>query len=763
MPIPPVQRQAGVEPQNPAAPDREPPPAARSRSASRRGGAGEASSAGPVPARVNRSATAGAGLAALTRDRLDEVERCIGMLAQPFGRNMNPTVRAIAQGLGNGSIRMDREDRPSGSSEQRLAERRRQFAAVADVLGFEGIPREQAEVDARRIVRIAEAMDVKPAQLAERIVHAVHAEDSFLSTATPQRPLLVSGAGPESLERATRYLTALMAQGVKIDRLEGREPGLQTTAMNSDIDGPFAASYGQQGIDVEIGSGRDGPERFHVRLPAVLPGPLVGITAESGPGESARATVHFRVGGDQGEQMQTLSVEVTPEQHRLLRGATPGATKLAYVEGLSARFFSEDSVKFWQQVSKRNAEGAEFRGNVKAPSIVFNTFGSHGTRAYENPAELVTSFARSVQGRTLPKDIPKGIVDAPHVRVYSGGTTLNENGEARPIGLSEGQQAALARAATQVRALVDSLSNEFGLSSEARQAWHSSVFANPDIPSIILPDKLTSEMHSRTGDSDPGKTLADLQRRIEADLAGLEAELDMGGFVKLHHTPSAPGDTVAFDQPAGPAEAKKEFTTEWQFAVKSQKAMPVLDAVVNDLQRNFGIDLKAQLASEGHSYESIRKMSLDRTVAFFADFVRAKIEEQADGRELTPHVIVPVDTYYEKRGKVDGSDASLIRAAAALYTPQKTVVFQVDTGGGQETVGRSPLFSVSFDKAGHPQLNRHVDADGKRAVDPHGTNAALAPTFYVRSAEDMGKIFNAAYAAQSPITAEELEGARRRA
>jgi hypothetical protein len=123
---------------------------------------------------------------------------------------------------------------------------------------------------------------------------------------------------------------------------------------------------------------------------------------------------------------------------------------------------------------------------------------------------------------------------------------------------------------------------------------------------------------------------------------------------------------------------------------------------------------------------------------------------------------VPVDTYYEKGGKIDGSDASLIRSAAALYTAERTHVVQVDTGGGQETVGRSPLFSIGSGADGHALLNRHTDRDGKGPVDPRGPNGALAPTVYARSAADMGRVFSEAYRNQSPISADEVDRVRNR-
>jgi hypothetical protein len=743
-----------------------------------------------------------------------------------FGRNMSPIVHAIARDVLAGSLEVDRyrADHHVGDLSH----------AVNDLLSHLGVDASGHPPAGRNLMRMAEGMNVDALQLTSELVRRKHGDDCLLAKFHPKHPLLVDGRQPRTLDRATAYVSALLAQGVKTPPVRttvkfeiqegafaGRHewtgtlkgPGLQTTAMNSDIDGPFAASYGQQGIDVELRlAGQTTRKRFHLRLPEALPGQVVGITARGGA-ESPQALVSCRIGQGAAARHHQAVVDVTPEQHQLLSAADPKSLKTDYVEGLSARFFSAESVDFWQQVSQRNKSGGEFRGNVRAPSIVFNTFGSHGTRAFENSAELVTSFARSVQGRDLPATPGKGIVDAPDVRVYSGGTTLNVGGKATAIGLSPQQQQAMSQVARRIGELVAVYAQEYGLSRGAFEAWENTVFANPDIPSIIMPSKLITEMAGRTDATHPGKTYVDLQQEIERDLTRLIADLDMGQFVKLHHTPSAPGDQVALMKAEDEEGNRPEFTTEWQFAVTGQKAMPVLDAVAHDLKKNFGIDLKAALEADGHSYGDIRRMSLDETVRFFSGYVRGAIDTAArthaarpaaDGvpqgnaaapsgpraiasaimdrlRQLTglgaatapltppmtppvtPHVIVPVDTYYEKGGKIDGSDASLIRSAVALYGADRTCVVQVDTGGGKETPGRSPLFRISADERGRPRLDRHVDGDGKGPVDPHGPNGQFAPTLYVRSADDMGKVFSAAYRVQSSLSGDELQRLRSRA
>ena len=227
--------------------------------------------------------------------------------------------------------------------------------------------------------------------------------------------------------------------------------------------------------------------------------------------------------------------------------------------------------------------------------------------------------------------------------------------------------------AAQMPELVTRYARAYSLSKEATDAWQGSIFANPDIPSIIIPNRTVMEFANRTDETHPGKTFADLQRQIESDLTDMVNQ-DRGGgftmaeFVKLHHTPSNAGETVALMEPAVNGK-QKDFTPEWQFAVKGQRAVPVLDSVANDLKKNFNIDLETQLEADGYSYGELRKQGLEQTVEFLSIYARSRIEAHGSGKDITPRVIVPVDTYYEANGKVDGSDASLTRSAAAKLEP----------------------------------------------------------------------------------------------
>lgn len=709
------------------------------------------------------------------------LERSIGMLAQTFEQNMNPVLRTIVQGIGDHTDSLGRFNE--------LAPANNRLSNVNRVLADAGIDVQLNHSAAIQIVSVAKELNVNAVKFASQLIHTQKQAKSQLTQFNPQNPLLINGANPETITAAVSYMSTLLAQGVKVPAqkanvtIDGEvwrgtviQPKLHTTAMNSDIDGPFAASYGQQGIDVVFSKGTGEEDRLHLQLPAALEGTPTNLKlSPSRRDSSLEVVLTYQTGTALQAESGEVAIPISSQQMRMIKSNESARLNMNYVEGLSARHFSPESVHFWQQVSNTNALGGEFHGGVKSPAVVFNTFGSHGTTAFLNAAELVTSFARSLPPRSLPKQIEPGIFDAPNVRVYSGGTTLNEQGTSTPIGLSAAQQTAMRAVATALPALVSTYSKTYHLSPEATAAWQNSIFANPDIPSIIIPNKTLSEFSQRTEESHPNLTFAHMQRQIEADLSALVERENMSGFVKLHHTPSAPGDTLAEMVPAGADGRQSEFTTEWQFAVNGQKAMPVLDAVANDLKSNFNIDLKQELEDQGHSYGEIRQMNLDDTVNFFANFVRERIDNFAKSqkdsergsepeahRQVTPNVIVPVDTYYEKKGRVDGSDASLIRSAAALYTPERMCVIQVDTGGGKETVGRSALFKIETDEAGKPVLRPQIDGDGKGPVDPEGPNASLAPTVYARSAADMGKVFDQAYRNQTPLSAEEVDRVKNR-
>ena len=341
---------------------------------------------------------------------------------------------------------------------------------------------------------------------------------------------------------------------------------------------------------------------------------------------------------------------------------------------------------------------------------------------------------------------------------------MTKNGVSEPFGLSGAQESAMKQVAAQMPELVTRYARAYSLSKEATDAWQGSIFANPDIPSIIIPNRTVMEFANRTDETHPGKTFADLQRQIESDLTDMVNQ-DRGGgftmaeFVKLHHTPSNAGETVALMEPAVNGK-QKDFTPEWQFAVKGQRAVPVLDSVANDLKKNFNIDLETQLEADGYSYGELRKQGLEQTVEFLSTYARSRIEAHGSGKDITPRVIVPVDTYYEANGKVDGSDASLTRSAAGLYTQGRTHIVQVDTGGGKPTVGREPQFRFGTDAQGNLTLDRA--GLSKPAVDGNGPNGSLAPTVYVRSAADMGEMFNRAYREQSPLSRQEIDQMRRR-
>jgi hypothetical protein len=695
------------------------------------------------------------------------VAKLTGVLAPVFRQNLNPLVREMLKAIEGGELALGTFGAQGRSREKDRVE-------LSSILSDHGIDVQQQNEVPRHVTDLAEQLNVDPVLLCRHLVEARHQAEDLLATVNPRNPLLIDGSQPQTLTAAVTYVSTLLAQGIPVPAPRAAAEGgrtadaagsrltLQTTAMNSDIDGPFAASYGQQGLDIAFSDNAGTTDRLHVQLPRPLSGVPIHIDLALSPRESMLSgIVSYQSAGDEGAETQVATVPISVQQAQMIQRNQAAAVKsIDYVEGLSARHFSPESVNFWQRVSESANAGGKVSDGVMSNSIVFNTFGSHGTTAFNNAAELVTSFARSLPPRTLSTELNPGIFDAPNVRVYSGGTTLNARGVSTPVGLSETQQRSMREVADALPGLVRGYAEAFGLSHEAQDAWQKSIFANPDIPSVIIPRKTLAELTSRTDDSHPGRTFPDLQRNIEADVSRMITEKDMGSFITLHHTPSAPGDTLAVMGRDG-----GEFTTEWQFAVNGQKAMPVLDAVANDLQRAFGVDLRRVLEDKGHSYGALREKSLDETVEFFATFVRSRLDEVASQHGIdtaTPHVIVPVDTYYEKNGKVDGSDASLIRSAAALYTPERVCVIQVDTGGGKETPGRSALFKIGKDAAGSPVLSKLTDKSGKGPVDPHGPNASLAPTIYARSAADMGKVFDQSYRNQLPPSADEVARVRGR-
>jgi hypothetical protein len=715
---------------------------------------------GGVPPIGRGRATGGRGDQPVPGPRLlTPLERASGELSNAMEQNVNPALRNITNGIANGTIPMDRNpvDVPNVVTKVR----------IIDSLMRSGVEPAKASKAAQDVITIARGLDVNPNQLANELINAKRSSDQQLATFNPQNPLLVDGSKPETLARGTNYFTNLFSQGVPVPaqnvpfEFDGqrydvqRKPGLQTTAMNSDIDGPFAASYGMQGIDATFIDVNGRPNRVHIQTPIELPGTPIRISAPVGYNQPT-AVVDVEVTTNNQTGIRTYGFPITEQQQRLINNRDPEKkAELNYVEGLSARLFPPTSVEFWQNVSKQNGRGGEYPGGVKSPAIVFNTFGSMGQRAFDNSAELVTSLARSLKPGSVPANIPPGLFSTPNLTVYSGGSAVTTNGVSRPFGLDPTQEQAMREVANKLPELVTRYSRKYDLSKEATDAWQSSIFANPDIPSVIIPSRTIMEFAGRKNSTHPGKTFADLQNEIERDMTNLVNEKNMAGYVYIHHTPSNPGDTLAAmaDEPS----QRNKYTTEWQFSMKGGKAMPVLDSVSNDLKTNFNIDLKRELEQAGYSYGAIRELPLNETITFLSNFTRSRIETIAGGKPVTPNVIVPVDTYYEG----GGSDGSLVRSAGGLYTPSKTRVVQVDTAGGKPSTGRPPVFKLESDANGNLIL-RPGSTSGDQPVNPNGPNGALAPTVYVRSAADMGEMFNQAYKNQSPLSEAEVNRVRNR-
>jgi hypothetical protein len=230
---------------------------------------------------------------------LTPLERSSGQLSQTFRQNINPALRRIAQGLRDNSVQMDRYNPsvPRSVIESRINE----------ALSRSGLNPNASTAPARHVMTIAEGLDVDPAQLTTQLIRDTREATAQIDRFNPQNPLLVDGSKPATLSAGTRYFSNLFSQGVVVPAqvvemtVDGRtyniskNAGLHTTAMNSDIDGPFAASYGQQGLDVTTKDLFGKPVRFHVKLPAEISGTPIGITAPPGfPTPVARITVEIQ-------------------------------------------------------------------------------------------------------------------------------------------------------------------------------------------------------------------------------------------------------------------------------------------------------------------------------------------------------------------------------------------------------------------------------------------------------------------------------------
>jgi hypothetical protein len=455
-------------------------------------------------------------------------------------------------------------------------------------------------------------------------------------------------------------------------------------------------------------------------------------------------------------------IEVDERTSSLIRDAVyKDADHLNYVEGLGARHFSEDAIDFWKLISafslspKNNRDGTP---GVNLNNIYGNTFGTMGEVAFVgSAAKLVTSFARSLPVDETAEPFEKGIFAAPGATFVSGGSAISNNSLGKfseSFGLSPQQAQGMKNVADALPNLVDRSVEKYNLSEVSRVAWQNAIFASPDIPSVILPGTLVSEITSRDGSQFPGQTLADLQTEIDDVLKGLIDTNDLGEIITLHHTPSNPGDTVKLHDASKPDDS---FTTEYQFAVNSQKALGVFEHLSQNYLSNTGVDLRVEMEDRGYPYSEIRKLSLNDTIKLFGEVVRPIILQ--NGANSAGKVVVAGDTYYEKGSATGGSDRSMIDACRALYGSDNTLIVQVDTFGGKtpDEPGRNPFFGMSIDPETNKLRLEYPDSSKERAVDPSGPNADGAPNAFFRRQEEFSTVFFNALNAQSPFAAEELD------
>jgi hypothetical protein len=690
---------------------------------------------------------------------LGPADRATGALSVALGMNVNPSLRRILADSRQGAAPLPAY--PSSLTEAQATE------AATSTLSQGGLGGDAAKA-APEIAKLAKAIDADPAALGRAIARDVSAVRQAAAAISPQSPILVDGArDPASVGRATESMSALMSQATpkaegwrRVTLEDGSqvdlffEPEVAQTRVMSDIDGVVGPSYTVRAFDVAVTlpDGRTG----HVFLKMDQP-PGGEITSVHGltyqPGSStAQVEADVKSGETGRTERRRIDVPVSQEQAEILAQAQ--STAPTSVEGLGARYFPPSSLAFLKLASKNAEGGNRTLGAVDLPEVVLNTFGTAldptNPKAFRgSPAQLITSIARSLGFDETVEPVPDGFYAIPGIKVYSGGSAITQGSRlSEPFGLSPEQAQGFQNVAKSIRPLIDEFSDSWGLSPAAQKAWQDAVFANPDIPSVILSGSVVEELKHRTQASHPLRTLADLQRQLDERLNTVVEQNGLERVITLHHTPtgSSPGkpDDVAYHDPAQPSAP---FTTEWQFAVNGQKALPVLDDVIAKLERDHGFDLKAALEAQGYSYGRIREMSLEQTIALFRDVIRPMIA--ARGPNLLGNVVIGVDTYAEKNGRPGGSDASMIRAAEALYGAPNVTVVQVDTFSGKPgEPGRNPAFSMGLNGRNRLEVTNP-------SVDPDGPNGAIAPSFYVTRPEEFGRVMNGALSQQSPLTPEE--------
>jgi hypothetical protein len=703
-----------------------------------------------------------------------------GQSFNTFGQNINPLLRNIHRDLIEGPLHMPRFE--AGGSEQQ------QVAQVNVALRQAGINPSGQPQAAQQIITMARALDVSAVPLAQQLAGRTAQTRTAMQEVNSRNSHNVDGQhNVWSLAQGTDYLTHVLAQGTFVTARTMPvevEPGqiydvqlgqrLAQTSVLTDLDGVLA--YASKGLDVRVDQANNTANHVFVPL-GDQPLPLGPLQPRVQPGADGSHTLQVR----DPEQQQTLELPITPAQKALLERGAIGDAR--YVEGASAGVFPPESMAFLHNVSLQNIRtGGELTGGLLLPRVNPISMRTMGVTPFNETGTLVTEFARSLspgqvtfqmspqRGGPIQVTRPQGVPTLQGLDIYSGGTAVTRGGTTQFFALNPRQQQAMQTVAAALPDIVNNLSNEYRLSPPSRQAFADGVWPHPDSPAIVIPDIVRTELNQRTQDSHPDKLLPNLQADIDRQLGGLINSLGMRGFVNLHHTPtgrtSTSDDAVIFartpEQEAGAralAQARGEaykpeaITTDWNLAPHSQKGMAVLDSVVNRLQDQYGIDLKAQLAAQGHPYSSIARQSLPQFLQFLHDTVRPMITAPDGNNVDLGRVIVPVDTYRESGNQLSGTDASMIQAAAALYGRENTHVVHVSSAGRQPS--ERQFFTFDLRNTGDVRVDTP-------SVDPLGPNADLAPTMYVRSQDELGQMMRDAYNNQLPLSQAEIAAVRNR-
>jgi hypothetical protein len=728
---------------------------------------------GKAPTELDAQLSLAQGIMLVPADRQPPSATTIASheLAETFGQNINPVLRALMADVDAGRVNLGSFD-PEANAQQQLIK-------VTQVLSAAGVNAGRTPKAATHIVTLARAINRDPVQLAQHLATRVVQRQTYVQGVNSRNPQAVDGErSPQSVEYGTEFLEALMAQAVLVPG------GMAQTEIKTDLDGVLGTYAHNRGLDLTVKLPNGTASPFYLPLPShqtltgnpsrlrVLPNTNLAALEFGGPWNLW--------------PQQFVVVPITPEHKAFIeRGSISG---IRYVEGSSAGFFPQQSMDFLKNVSTQNIlTGGKLPGGLWLPRVEPNSLRPMGNFSFTAPGELGTSLARSLplgevivpapQTKVLPGFMRKPVnqpqvvsAGLPGLTIYTGGSAKTRGSTTQFFALSPERVQAIQNAVREFPGIVDTLSNKYGLPSGVRDGWKKDIWTNPDSPTMFVPDAVIKVLETRTLASHPGKLLHNLQADVERQMVDLVNRHGLSRFANLHHTPAGKtttsDDAVAYaltpEQEANAiAEAqargetyKRKVTTDWGLTPHSLKGMAVLDGVINKLHDLHGIDLKSELEQDGHSYDTILEMKLPEFLRFLQGPVHDKIVKH---KVDLGQVIVPVDTYHETAGELSGSDSSMIKAAAALYGPQNTRVVQVDTLGGLPPTAPSHRQSFTLNGGDRGQVGV-----AKASVDPRGPNADLAPTMYVARQSELGQMLRDAYAAQFPLHQDEIDAVRNR-